>query len=60
MDHFSPALCQLIYRTRQREILRDKLVDLRIAAAAATNSGMVTNAAEIISEAGGTLLEMIK
>jgi hypothetical protein len=59
LDNFSPALCKLIYRTRQREMLRAKQVDLRIAAAAATNSGMVTNAGEILSETGETLRELI-
>jgi hypothetical protein len=29
-ERFSPALCELIYRTTQREMLREKLVDLQI------------------------------
>ena len=31
LDHYSPALCEKIYRTHQREALREKLTDLRIA-----------------------------
>jgi hypothetical protein len=60
LDEFSPALCHLIYRTRQREMLREKLIDLRVTASAATNSGMVTNASEIIGNASETLREMIR
>lgn len=41
-------------------MLRDKLVDLRVSAATATNSGMVDNASEIITDASETLLEMIR
>src|SRR3954462_13871548 len=58
-DKFSPALCELVYRAHQREKLRDKLLDLQIAAAAATNSGMVTNAADIIRDTREAVDELL-
>ena len=44
IDNYSPALCELIYRSHQRELLMEKLLDLRVHSAAATNSGWVKNA----------------
>jgi hypothetical protein len=40
--------------------LRDKLVDLQIAGAAATNSGMVTNSGEIIGETREAIDELLR